>query len=213
MSRMLIAGVGNIFLGDDGFGPEVARRLACERWGDDVSVADFGIRGVHLAYELSAGYDVAIIVDTVSRGAPPGTIYVIEPDRESADPGSIADAHDMVLDNVFAMVHALGGKLPPRVLLVGCEPADLGEKIGFSEPVKRAIPDALRTVREMVVEAFSCLYQMKLERSRRRDALCHCHTDCSSDRGWAVSADLSSGYRTLCAHQSNVVRALPACRY
>jgi hydrogenase maturation protease len=150
MSRMLIAGVGNIFLGDDGFGPEVARRLASERWGDDVSVADFGIRGVHLAYELSAGYDVAIIVDTVSRGAPPGTIYVIEPDRESADPGSIADSHDMVLDNVFAMVHALGGKLPPRVLLVGCEPADLGEKIGFSEPVKRAIPDVLRTVREMV---------------------------------------------------------------
>jgi hydrogenase maturation protease len=150
MNRVLIAGVGNIFLGDDGFGVEVARRLVHEMWSTDVSVADFGIRGVHLAYELIAGYDLVIIVDTVSRGAAPGTTYVIEPDLEDARCGSVSDSHDMVLDNVFAMVRTLEGDMPPRVLIVGCEPADFGEKIGLSEPVSRAIPDAIRAVREIV---------------------------------------------------------------
>jgi hydrogenase maturation protease len=111
---------------------------------------DFGIRGVHLAYELIAGYDLAIIVDTVSRGAAPGTIYVIEPDLEGVSCGSVSDSHDMVLDNVFAMVRTLGGSMPPRVLIVGCEPADFGEKIGLSEPVSRAIPNTIRAVLEIV---------------------------------------------------------------
>jgi hydrogenase maturation protease len=150
MNRVLIAGVGNIFLGDDGFGVEVARRLACELWSKDVTVTDFGIRGVHLAYEVIAGYDLVIIVDTVSRGAAPGTIYVIEPELESARCGSVSDSHDMVLDNVFAMVRTLGDSLPPRVLIVGCEPADFGEKIGLSELVSCAIPNAIRAVREIV---------------------------------------------------------------
>jgi hydrogenase maturation protease len=149
MNRVLIAGVGNIFCGDDGFGVEVARRLASELRSTDVSVADFGIRGVHLAYELVAGYDLAILVDTVSRGAAPGTIYVIEPKLESGSSGSISDSHDMVLDNVFAMVRTLGGSMP-RVLIIGCEPADFGEKIGLSEPVSRAIPNAIRAVLEIV---------------------------------------------------------------
>jgi hydrogenase maturation protease len=150
MNRVLIAGVGNIFLGDDGFGVEVARRLACESWSTDVRVMDFGIRGVNLAYELIAGYDLAIIVDTVSRGAAPGTIYVIEPDLEGVSCGSVSDSHDMVLDNVFAMVRTLGGSMPRRVLIVGCEPADFGEKIGLSEPVSRAIPNTIRAVLEIV---------------------------------------------------------------
>jgi hydrogenase maturation protease len=148
MNRVLIAGVGNIFLGDDGFGVEVARRLACESWSTDVRVMDFGIRGVHLAYDLIAGYDLAIIVDTVSRGAAPGTIYVIEPDLEGVS--CVSDSHDMVLDNVFAMVRTLGGSMPRRVLIVGCEPADFGEKIGLSEPVSRAIPNTIRAVFEIV---------------------------------------------------------------
>src|SRR5438128_2567978 len=134
MNRVLIAGVGNIFLGDDGFGVEVAHRLACESWSTDVSVTDFGIRGVHLAYELIAGYELAIIVDTVSRGAAPGTIYLIEPDLESVSCCSVSDSHDMVLDNVFSMVRTLGRSMPPRVLIVGCEHADFGEKIGLSDP-------------------------------------------------------------------------------
>jgi hydrogenase maturation protease len=148
MNRVLIAGVGNIFFGDDGFGVEVARRLVCESWSTDVRVMDFGIRGVHLAYELIAGYDLAIIVDTVSRGAAPGTIYVIEPDLEGVS--CVSDSHDMVLDNVFAMVRTLGGSMPRRVLIVGCEPADFGEKIGLSEPVSRAIPNTIRAVFEIV---------------------------------------------------------------
>lgn len=150
MNRILIAGVGNIFLGDDGFGVEVARRLISETWPKDVSVADFGIRGIHLAYQLLGGYEAAIIVDTVSRSAAPGTVFVLEPDLEAAAPDPVSDSHDMVLDNVFAMVRTLGGELPPRVLIIGCEPADLGEKIGLSEPVNRAIPDAIRAVREVV---------------------------------------------------------------
>jgi hydrogenase maturation protease len=150
MNRVLIAGVGNIFLGDDGFGVEVARRIAGEPWPEGVSVTDYGIRGIHLAYQLIAGYDAAIIIDTVARGEVPGTIYVIEPDIEIAQQGSVSDSHDMVLDNVFATVRMLGGALPPRVLIVGCEPADIDEKIGLSEPVNRAIPNAIRTVRDIV---------------------------------------------------------------
>jgi len=152
MNRMLIAGVGNMFLGDDGFGVEVAHRLARETWPEDINVEDFDIRGVHLAYELIAGYDAAIIVDTVSRGAAPRTIYVVKPDLEGARSRSISDSHDMILDNVFAMVRTLGGSLPARVLIVGCEPAELGEKIGLSEPVSRAIPNAIRAVREVIDE-------------------------------------------------------------
>ena len=128
MNRVLIAGVGNIFLGDDGFGVEVARRLACESWSADVTVKDFGIRGVHLAYEVISGYELAIIVDTVSHGAAPGTIYVIEPDLEGVSCISVSDSHDMVLENVFAMVRTLGGSMRPRVLIVGCEPADFGRE-------------------------------------------------------------------------------------
>jgi hydrogenase maturation protease len=150
MNRILIAGVGNIFLGDDGFGGEVARRLACETCSEAISVADFGIRGIHLAYQLVAGYEAAIIVDAVSRGAAPGTIYVLDPNLAGADPGSISDSHDMLLGNVFAMARTLGDKLPARVLIVGCEPADLGERIGLSEPVKRAVPGAIRAVREII---------------------------------------------------------------
>ena len=152
MNRILIAGVGNIFLGDDGFGVEVARRLACEAFSENISVADFGIRGIHLAYQLVAGYDAAIIVDAVARGAAPGTLYVIEPNLDAAGSGSISDSHDMVLGNVFAMARTLGGELPVRVLIVGCEPADLAEKIGLSEPAARAIPGAIRAVREIVNE-------------------------------------------------------------
>src|SRR5258708_22213130 len=137
MNRVLIAGVGNSFHGEDGFGVEVRSGFACQVWSSDVRVMDFGIRGVHLAYELIAGYDLAIIVDTVSRGAAPGTIYVIEPDLEGVSCGSVSDLHDMVLDNVFAMVRTLGGSMPRRVLIVGCEPPASGEKIGVSSPGTR----------------------------------------------------------------------------
>lgn len=152
MNRILIAGVGNIFFGDDGFGVEVTRRLANETWPEIVEITDFGIRGIHLAYQLITGYDTAIIVDAVSRGAAPGTVFVVEPDLTEADSVSVSDSHDMVIENVFAMVRRLGGQLPPRVLIVGCEPADLSENIGLSASVTLAIPAAIRAVREIVDE-------------------------------------------------------------
>ncbi len=119
-ARILVAGVGNIFLGDDGFGVEVARRLSRVSLPDGVTVADFGIRGVHLAYQLLDDFELVVLVDAVSRGGVPGTLYVIEPEVDGRSGESIADAHDMVLEQVFAQVQTLGGKLG-RVLLVGCE--------------------------------------------------------------------------------------------
>src|SRR5512133_2745948 len=128
MGRMLVAGVGNIFLGDDGFGVEVANRLARETLPEWVRVADYGIRGLHLAYELAdGGYETTVLVDAVPRGGPPGTVYLIEPDARALAAGAQADAHSMTPEAVFAAVHALGGN-PGRVLIVGCEPSDTGER-------------------------------------------------------------------------------------
>jgi len=146
--RVLVAGVGNIFCTDDGFGPEVARALA-EEASDRVKIVDFGIRGTHLAYELLAGYDRAILIDAVPRGEAPGTVYVIEPDIET--PAAMPDAHTMDLGNVFALARALGGDLPP-VVLVGCEPAELGERIGLTAPVRAAIAPASDVVRRLIAE-------------------------------------------------------------
>ena len=129
--KVLVAGVGNVFLGDDGFGVEVARRLATESLPDWVRVGDFGIRGVHLAYELLEGYEAAILVDAAPRGEAPGTVYVIEPDLDGEpDPavedgtGVLVDAHGMEPDAVFALLKALGGDIP-KLLVVGCEPAEV----------------------------------------------------------------------------------------
>jgi hydrogenase maturation protease len=148
--RVLVAGVGNIFLGDDGFGVEVARRLAAEQLPDGVEVADFGIRGVHLAYQLLEGYDLTILVDASPRGGEPGSVYVIEPtpsDRRDA----LVDAHGMQPDSVLGLLEALGGR-PGRVLVVGCEPAEVEERIGLSEPVAGAVGEAVRVVHELVRE-------------------------------------------------------------
>jgi hydrogenase maturation protease len=153
--RVLVAGVGNIFLGDDGFGVEVARRLADEELPEGVRVADFGIRGVHLAYELLDGYDTAILVDATPRGGPPGTVYVIEPEPPAAiqagDPAAapLMDAHAMEPDAVLGLLDVLGGS-SVRVLVVGCEPAEVTERIGLSEPVERAVDDAVQMVRELL---------------------------------------------------------------
>lgn len=150
--RMLIAGVGNIFLGDDGFGVEVARRLASEAFPDWVRVADLGIRSIHLAYELlEHGYQTTILVDATPRGGGPGTVYLIEPDLETLDgegPGA-PDAHGMNPAAVFGWLKSLGGS-PGRVLIVGCEPAQTAEGIGLSEPVARAVDEAVGLILDIV---------------------------------------------------------------
>jgi hydrogenase maturation protease len=150
--RVLIAGIGNIFLGDDGFGVEVIKRLAAEALPDWVRVADFGIRGLHLAYELlDTAYETTILIDATPRGGEPGTVYLLEPDlttTETAGHGS-PDAHGMHPEAVFRFLSILGGT-PGRVLIVGCEPAAITEKVGLSEPVARAVDEALRLILNLV---------------------------------------------------------------
>jgi hydrogenase maturation protease len=202
--RMLIAGVGNIFLGDDGFGVEVATRLADVTLPEWVTVADYGISGMHLAYDLAEGYETTILVDATPRGSEPGTVYVMELDAgknagkdagagsgtdasagsgtdsgadagsganagSGADGGSGADAgahlaaaaleasrgiplldgHGMQPDLVFGMLNLLGADAG-RVLLVGCEPASIDERIGLSAPVTAAVDEAVRIVLDLV---------------------------------------------------------------
>jgi hydrogenase maturation protease len=153
-ARILVAGIGNIFLGDDGFGVEVAQRLSAESFGEGVTVADFGIRGVHLAYELAGGsYDEVILVDAVPRGGAPGTLYAIEPDMAAAgSDAESADAHSLTPAAVLAWVRRVGG-FSGRIVIIGCEPESVEESIGLSAPVAAAIEEAMRMVRDLVAES------------------------------------------------------------
>ena len=149
-TRTLVAGIGNIFNGDDGFGSEVAQRLASRSMPAGVRVEDYGIRGVHLAYELLEGYDLLVLVDALPRGEPAGTVSVIEPDLDFGDVPPV-DSHQLDPVAVLAMVAKLGGAIG-RVLVVGCEPADVGDGIGMSAPVSAAVDDAIRMVEEILTE-------------------------------------------------------------
>lgn len=156
--RILVAGLGNIFLGDDGFGVEVVRRLSKHPPDGEVRIVDFGIRGVDLVYNLLDRYDLAILVDTVSRGGRPGTLYLIEPDTccEQGQAQAVAlDGHDMDPGKVLRMVSWLGGRIG-RVLLVGCEPACAAEEAGIlcglSEAVDRAVGEAIGMIHRLVAE-------------------------------------------------------------
>jgi hydrogenase maturation protease len=147
--KVFVVGVGNIFLGDDAFGVEVARRLMSEWLPPQVRVADFGIRSLHLAYELLDGvYDLTVLIDATTRGNAPGTVYLIEPhfDEWSA---AAADAHTMNPDAVLAALRALGG-VPGRVLLVGCEPASLEEGMGLSPQVAAAVDEAVDLIHDLL---------------------------------------------------------------
>jgi hydrogenase maturation protease len=148
--RTLVAGVGNVFLHDDAFGVEVARTLAGRPAQDGVEIADFGIRGVHLVYELLNGCDLFVLIDAAQRGYQPGTVTVIQLGTEAATPDPpVMDGHDMTPDGIFAMLTSLGGH-PGRTLLVACEPADVSPGMGLSEPVQAAVPHAIRAVEEIL---------------------------------------------------------------
>jgi hydrogenase maturation protease len=154
--RILVAGIGNIFLGDDGFGCEVLRRLMERAWPDNVRMVDFGIRGFDLAYALMDGYDVTIFVDATPRGDAPGTLYTIEPDLGELDnlnaEGIMVETHGMNPLKVLGMVKSMGGELK-RILLVGCEPATFGPaegQMGLSEPVAAAVDEAVSIVVSLV---------------------------------------------------------------
>jgi hydrogenase maturation protease len=150
--RTIVAGVGNIFLGDDGFGVEVVRQFAGRPIPAGVEVVDIGIRGVHLAYELLDGCDLLVLVDASARGEPPGTVSVIEvgPDDVTAGPALI-DAHGMAPDDVLGLVRRLGGR-PARTLVVACEPADLGAGMDLSAPVRAAVPEAVRLIESILTD-------------------------------------------------------------
>ena len=145
---MLVAGVGNIFLGDDGFGVEVARRLAKLDLPDGVAVGDYGISGMHLAYDLADGVETAILVDAMPRGGEPGTVYVVEPERRAADV-PVIDGHGMQPDVVLGLLKTLGADVG-RVLIVGCEPATAEPGMELSAPVAAAVDDAVRIVLELI---------------------------------------------------------------
>jgi hydrogenase maturation protease len=151
VSRILIAGIGNVFLGDDGFGVEVVRRLRDEPLGADVDVVDFGIRGLHLAYELSEGrYDAAILIDAVPRGGEPGTLYAIEPQPDAGGADGF-DGHSLTPQAVLAWIQKIGG-CAGRILVVGCEPATIEESMELSPPVAASVDGAIEMVRRFVCE-------------------------------------------------------------
>ncbi|MFZ3237309.1 MAG: hydrogenase maturation protease [Stellaceae bacterium] len=156
MTGILIAGVGNIFQGDDGFGVEVAQRLVDRRLGPGVEVTDFGIRGIDLTYALMDAYDAVVLVDAAARGERPGTLSLIEPDApesSSLAPGDVLiSAHDLDPAKVLRIAAALGGNCR-RVLLLACEPLDCGGAdghIGLSAPVAAAIAPALAMIETLI---------------------------------------------------------------
>ena len=153
---ILVAGIGNIFLGDDAFGVEVARRMAGLDLPASVRVADFGIRGFDLAYALQDGYETTILVDACPHGEAPGTLYVIEPDLKALDGPDAAratvEAHAMNPMNVLRMAKAMNIEIK-NVLLVGCEPETLGGEegqMGLSAPVEAAVDEAVKLVESLV---------------------------------------------------------------
>jgi hydrogenase maturation protease len=155
-TRILVAGIGNIFLGDDGFGVEVAQQLSESNLPATVRVADFGIRGLDLAYALQDGYETTILIDAFPHGQAPGTVSVVELDLNdpatSLGEGNFLEPHSMNPMNVLRMATAMHGKLK-RILLVGCEPGTLGGeegKMGLSASVEEAVREAVKVVENLV---------------------------------------------------------------
>jgi hydrogenase maturation protease len=171
--RTLVAGIGNVFLSDDAFGVEVAHRLAGRPLPDGARAEDYGIRGIHLAYELLEGYDTLVLVDAVPLGQAPGTLAVIEPKNDASasagteggasgvnevpDPTAVpmVDAHTMGPDVVLATLARLGGSVG-RIVIVGCQPAELREGMGLSPAVAAVVDDAADLCVE-VLEAVAAL--------------------------------------------------------
>ncbi|HEY5778106.1 MAG TPA: hydrogenase maturation protease [Terrimicrobiaceae bacterium] len=148
--RILIAGIGNIFAGDDAFGVEVIRELTQHPLPEAVFAKDFGIRSYDLAYAMMDGYSTTILVDATSRGQPPGTVYLIEPDVDAINGQTNVDAHCLNPVAVLQLVQALGGK-PGKLYLVGCEPEVLdSDEIGLSPSVRAAVPQAVQMIEFLV---------------------------------------------------------------
>lgn len=147
---VLVAGIGNLFLSDDGFGSEVARRLAASPLPDGVKVVDYGIRGMHLAYDLLDGYDALVVVDALPGNGCPGDLSVLQVGPEDLGDGEF-DAHGMAPVAVLASLGQLGGALPPT-FIVGCQPGDVGDGMGLTPPVAAAVDGAIALVHDLLAE-------------------------------------------------------------
>ncbi|MBL7495887.1 hydrogenase maturation protease [Frankia sp. CNm7] len=175
--RVLVAGIGNVFLGDDGFGVQVVRRIARGPVPDGVDVVDYGIRGVHLAYDLLDGrYATVVMVDAAPLDGPPGTLGVLEVDT-AAPPADTAaagvggttpgfDAHGLHPEAVLALLRGLGGHID-RVLVVGCQPAALDEGMDLSEPVRASVDAAARLVLQLARNEVAALAGAEERRNAR----------------------------------------------
>ena len=164
---ILVAGIGNIFLGDDGFGVEVATRLAEKQFPEGVRVIDFGIRGLDLAYALMDEPETTILIDACPRDAAPGTLYVMEPDLSVFDASGNAavDAHAMNPLSVLRMAKSMGAPLK-RILLLGCEPETLGPEeglMGLSEPVEQAVGEAVKLTESLVARIVAGEWPLRVD--------------------------------------------------
>jgi hydrogenase maturation protease len=148
--RVLVAGIGNVFRTDDGWGPAVVRRLAAEPWPEGVRVTDYGIRGLHLAYDLLEPWDVVVLVDALPDRGAIGAVAVLAVDPDDLGPGAQVDAHGMDPATVLASLAALGGRMPARTLVVGCQVADTADGMGLTPSVAAAVGIAVDRVRAVV---------------------------------------------------------------
>ncbi len=148
--QVLVAGIGNVFFTDDGFGSEVARRLGALPLPDGVRVTDYGIRGMHLAYDLLDGYAGLVVIDALAGEGAPGELSVLEVGPEDLGEGEL-DAHGMAPVAVLAGLGQLGGSLPPTYI-VGCRPGDVGEGMGLTPAVAAAVEPAIDLVFEVLSE-------------------------------------------------------------
>jgi len=155
-SRILVAGIGNIFLGDDGFGPEVIRHAVDRLTAlePDVHAVDYGIRGMHLAYDLLEEWDALVLVDALPDRGSPGSVHIFQADHETLSATAGLEAHSMDPSAVFASLRALGG-VAPHTVVVGCEADNVDEGMGLSDAVAKAIPEAVRAVEEVVAMLLS----------------------------------------------------------
>jgi hydrogenase maturation protease len=153
-ARILVAGIGNIFLGDDGFGSEVIRHVVGQvpdGLKDDVHTVDYGIRGMHLAYDLLEQWRALVLVDALPNRGAPGTLHVFEADHETLSPTAGFEAHSMDPAAVFATLTALGGTAP-RTIVIGCEVENIDEGMGLSEPVAAAVPGAVAAINDVLAD-------------------------------------------------------------
>ena len=158
VNRILVAGIGNIFFGDDAFGCEIVAELTKRSWPDGVNIVDFGIRAYDLAYAIMDGYDATVLIDAAPRGEKPGTVYLLELDPEKVDASGdeIADAHALTPVRVLQLIRALGGQAK-NLYLVGCEPARLDGDgvIGLSDEVRDAVPVAVKMIEKIIADLAS----------------------------------------------------------